>query len=78
MQIGKTSSLVLTLTGIFKSILLVVAGVLAWGSPITPLQLFGYSLALVGLFFYSVPLETAQEFVVQMRKGLVTISPSLP
>ncbi|KAG6356765.1 hypothetical protein INS49_014639 [Diaporthe citri] len=76
--IGKTSSLVLTLTGIFKSILLVVAGVLVWASPISPLQLFGYSLALAGLVSYSVPLETIQEFVVEMRKGLVTISPSSP
>lgn len=75
-QIGKTSSLVLTLTGIFKSILLVVAGVLVWGSPIGSLQLFGYSLATVGLFFYSVPFETIQEFVAQMRKGLVSISPA--
>lgn len=66
----------LTLTGIFKSILLVVAGVVAWGSPISPLQLFGYSLATVGLFFYSVPLETTQEFVAQVRKGIITITPS--
>ena len=73
-QIGKTSSLVLTLTGILKSILLVVAGVLVWGSPIGSLQLIGYSLATVGLFFYSVPFEAIQDFVAQIRKGLVSVS----
>ncbi|KKY31729.1 hypothetical protein UCDDA912_g08319 [Diaporthe ampelina] len=72
--IGKTSSLVLTLTGILKSILLVVAGVLVWGSPIGSLQLIGYSLATVGLFFYSVPFEAIQDFVAQIRKGLVSVS----
>lgn len=66
----------LSLTGIFKSILLVVAAVLFWGTPITSLQMFGYSLALVGIFFYNVPLETVQEFVAEMRKSIVSISPS--
>ncbi|KAJ0117748.1 triose-phosphate transporter [Diaporthe amygdali] len=74
--IGKTSSLVMTLTGIFKSILLVVAGVLVWGTPIGALQLLGYIVALFGFWFYSVPLETMQEFVAETRKGLVTISAS--
>lgn len=66
----------LSLTGIFKSILLVVAAVLFWGTLITPLQMFGYSVALVGIFFYNVPLETVQEFMTEMRKGIVSISPS--
>ncbi|POS78735.1 triose-phosphate transporter [Diaporthe helianthi] len=74
--IGKTSSLVLSLTGIFKSILLVVAAVLFWGTPITPLQMFGYSVALVGIFFYNVPLETLKEFMTDIRKGIMSISPS--
>lgn len=43
----------MTLTGIFKSILLVITSVLIWGTPISPLQCLGYSTALVGLVYYS-------------------------
>lgn len=59
-QIGKTSGLVITLTGIFKSILLVVTSVLVWGTRIGGLQLLGYLVALFGLLLYSVPWETMQ------------------
>ncbi|KAI1341977.1 TPT-domain-containing protein [Xylariaceae sp. FL0016] len=50
--IGKTSGLVLILAGILKNIILVTAAVAIWGTPITPLQLAGYSIALLGLFLY--------------------------
>ncbi|KAF4120563.1 hypothetical protein GMORB2_3001 [Geosmithia morbida] len=43
----------MTLTGILKSILLVITSVLIWSTPISPLQCFGYSTALVGLVYYS-------------------------
>ncbi len=52
-QIGRTSGLVMTLTGILKSILLVVTSVLLWRTPITILQSLGYSIALAGLVHYS-------------------------
>jgi hypothetical protein len=52
-QIGKTSGLVTTLTGIFKNILLIVCSVLLWGTPITTLQVIGYSVGLAGLTYYS-------------------------
>lgn len=52
-QIGKTSGLVLTLTGIFKSILLVVVSVAIWKTEISSLQAFGYFIALLGLAYYS-------------------------
>ncbi|OTA02334.1 hypothetical protein A9Z42_0026660 [Trichoderma parareesei] len=51
--IGKTSGLVMTLTGIFKSILLVIASVLIWSTQITFLQTVGYIIALAGLTYYS-------------------------
>ncbi|KAL7957365.1 triose-phosphate transporter family domain-containing protein [Trichoderma compactum] len=51
--IGKTSGLVMTLTGIFKSILLVVASILIWSTQITFLQTVGYTIALAGLTYYS-------------------------
>lgn len=55
--IGKTSGLVMALSGILKSILLVAASVLIWQTKITILQVLGYSLALVGLILYSVGYE---------------------
>lgn len=47
--IGNTSALILTLAGIIKDILLVALSVLVFGSPVTPLQYFGYAVALLGL-----------------------------
>ncbi|KAK7414696.1 hypothetical protein QQX98_006464 [Neonectria punicea] len=55
--IGKTSGLVMALTGILKSILLVATSVLIWNTHISLLQTLGYSLALVGLVLYSVGYE---------------------
>lgn len=52
--IGKTSGLVMTLCGVLKNILLVVASILIWGTIITPLQFLGYSIALCGLVYYGV------------------------
>lgn len=50
--IGKTSSLVLTLCGVLKDILLVAASIIIFGSPVTFTQWFGYSIALGGLVYY--------------------------
>jgi drug/metabolite transporter (DMT)-like permease len=47
--IANTSALVLTLAGIVKDILLVFLSIAIFGSPVTPLQYFGYSIALLGL-----------------------------
>jgi drug/metabolite transporter (DMT)-like permease len=51
--IGKTSGLVTTLTGIFKNILLIICSVILWGTQISPIQIVGYSMGLVGLVYYS-------------------------
>ncbi|KAI4190984.1 MAG: hypothetical protein L6R41_000434 [Letrouitia leprolyta] len=50
--IGRTSSLVLTLCGVLKDILLVVISVTFRSEPVTALQVFGYSIALAGLVYY--------------------------
>ncbi|KFY10867.1 hypothetical protein V491_07440 [Pseudogymnoascus sp. VKM F-3775] len=50
--IGKTSSLVLTLCGVLKDILLVAASMMIWGTVVTPLQFIGYAIALGGLVYY--------------------------
>ncbi|KAH7246220.1 triose-phosphate transporter family-domain-containing protein [Fusarium tricinctum] len=55
--IGKTSGLVMTLSGILKSILLVAVSVVIWNTHISLLQTLGYSVALMGLVLYSVGYE---------------------
>lgn len=50
--IGAASSLVLTLSGVIKDILLIVGSVIIFGSPITALQMFGYAIALGGLVLF--------------------------
>lgn len=43
----------MTLCGVLKNILLVVASMLIWGTIVGGLQAFGFSIALVGLVYYS-------------------------
>ncbi|KAF8066843.1 TPT-domain-containing protein [Lyophyllum atratum] len=50
--VGVGSGLVLTLAGVFKDILLISGSVVIFGNAITPLQVFGYSIALGGLVLF--------------------------
>ncbi|KAI9882891.1 MAG: hypothetical protein M1823_005363 [Watsoniomyces obsoletus] len=61
--IGKTSSLVLTLCGVLKDILLVAASMMIWGTPVSPLQMFGYSIALGGLVYYKLGADKLKEYL---------------
>ena len=61
-QIGKTSSLVLTLCGVLKDILLVAASMIIWGTPVSGLQFFGYSIALGGLLYYKLGGESIRQY----------------
>ncbi|PWY87450.1 TPT-domain-containing protein [Aspergillus heteromorphus CBS 117.55] len=56
--IGKTSGLTMTLVSVPKNILLIVCSVLIWGTVISGLQIFGYTIALLGLLYYSVGWQT--------------------
>lgn len=47
----------MNLTGILKSIILVAASAAIWVTPVTLTQLIGYGIALVGMFYYSLPPE---------------------
>jgi hypothetical protein len=47
----------MTLTGIFKSILLVGVSVFIWNTSISRLQFVGYAIALAGLTYYSLGWE---------------------
>ena len=50
--VGAGSGLVLTLAGVFKDILLITGSVAIFGTMITPMQVVGYSIALLGLILY--------------------------
>ncbi|KAI9791181.1 MAG: hypothetical protein M1816_004173 [Peltula sp. TS41687] len=60
--IGKTSSLVLTLCGVLKDILLVAASMMIWGTRVTALQAFGYTIALGGLIYYKLGAEKLKAY----------------
>lgn len=66
-QIGKTSSLVLTLCGVLKDILLVTFSILYWGTTVTFLQFVGYGVALCGLVYYKLGGEKIKEHVLQIQ-----------
>ncbi|RDL41355.1 Multidrug resistance efflux transporter EmrE [Venustampulla echinocandica] len=61
--IGKTSGLVLTLCGVLKDILLVMASILIWGTKISGLQVFGYSIALCGMLYYKLGNKEMKPFI---------------
>ncbi|KAL2755152.1 hypothetical protein ACRALDRAFT_1082681 [Sodiomyces alcalophilus JCM 7366] len=63
--IGKTSSLVLTLCGVLKDVMLVIASMIIWGTQVTGLQFFGYSLALGGMVYYKLGYEQLKGYVGQ-------------
>ncbi|KAG0643949.1 triose-phosphate transporter family-domain-containing protein [Tuber brumale] len=65
--IGKTSSLILTLCGVLKDILLVCASMIIWGNPVTILQFFGYSIALSGLLYYKLGADKISEQYAHLR-----------
>ena len=48
----------MTLCGVLKDILLVAASIAIWGTPISALQYFGYTIALCGLVYYKLGAAT--------------------
>jgi len=67
--IGKTSSLVLTLCGVLKDILLVIASILIWGTPVTATQFFGYSIALGGLVHYKLGADALKSHIMDAGRN---------
>jgi hypothetical protein len=57
MLIGKTSSLVLTLSGTLKNILIIVVSVVIWHTQVSGMQVFGYGVALLALTYYALGWE---------------------
>lgn len=50
-----------------KDILLVIASLSIFGDPVTPLQMFGYSIALGGLMWYKLGGDKLREMSTQTR-----------
>ncbi|GAA5847293.1 hypothetical protein JCM9279_000225 [Rhodotorula babjevae] len=65
--IGCASSLVLTLSGVLKDILLVTGSVVLFGTPVTMIQLVGYSIALGGLFVFKTKPEDLAVYWAQIK-----------
>ncbi|GAA5992070.1 hypothetical protein JCM10908_000726 [Rhodotorula pacifica] len=68
--IGCASSLVLTLSGVIKDILLVLGSVVIMGSTVTFTQMIGYAIALAGLVVFKLPKETTDKLWLQIRGAL--------
>jgi drug/metabolite transporter (DMT)-like permease len=66
--IGKTSAVVLTLCGVLKDILLVGASMMIWGTQVTPLQFFGYSIALGGMVYYKLGYEQIKGHIADANR----------
>lgn len=76
--IGKTSGLVLTLCGVLKDILLVVASVIIWGTMISTLQIFGYSIALCGMLWFKLGPEKLKEVFSNASRSWAEFGASKP
>jgi hypothetical protein len=57
----------MTLCGVLKNILLVLASVLIWGTVVTWLQVLGYGLATAGLIYYGVGYEGVMTYFTVMK-----------
>ncbi|GAA5930611.1 hypothetical protein JCM10213_000759 [Rhodosporidiobolus nylandii] len=65
--IGCASSLVLTLSGVLKDILLVAGSVVLFGSTVTGVQLLGYGIALGGLFVFKTPADQMAAYIAHAK-----------
>ncbi|BDD59704.1 hypothetical protein MAP00_004897 [Monascus purpureus] len=52
-----------------RRILLVIASMVIFRDPVTPLQAFGYSIALVALIYYKLGGDGIVSFLAQMRNS---------
>ena len=59
----------MTLCGVLKDILLVAASIAIWGTPISALQYFGYSIALAGLIYYKLGGATIKAQLSELNRA---------
>ena len=55
----------MTLCGVLKDIILVFASIAIWGTQVSALQFFGYSLALGGMIYYKLGAESLKGFFAE-------------
>jgi hypothetical protein len=77
-QIGKTSSLVLTLCGILKDILLVMCSMAIWGTQISLTQCFGYTIALGGLLYYKLGADQLKQHIGHLGRSWTEFGTTRP
>ncbi|KEZ43068.1 Uncharacterized protein SAPIO_CDS5149 [Scedosporium apiospermum] len=76
--IGKTSAVVLTLCGVLKDILLVTASMIIWGTEVTALQAFGYSISLCGIIYYKLGYDAVKKLFVDAGSSVSSLGASKP
>ena len=59
----------MTLSGVLKDILLVMASMLIFGDPVSGLQAFGYTIALGGLVYYKLGADKIKEYIGQGQRS---------
>lgn len=52
----------MTLCGVLKDVMLVVASMIIWGTPVSGLQFFGYSIALCGMVYYKLGFDAIKGY----------------
>ena len=77
-QIGKTSAVVLTMSGVLKDILLVAASMAVFRDPVTGPQFFGYAVALAGLVYYRLGADQIRAAATDARLRLAQYRQKYP
>jgi hypothetical protein len=69
---------VLTLCGVLKDILLVGASMMIFGSRISGLQAFGYSIAICGMLYYKLGQKELKPFIAECGRRWAEFGSSKP
>ena len=59
----------MTLSGVLKDILLVIASMVIFFDPVSALQAFGYSIALAGLVYYKLGGEKMKTYLAEGQRS---------
>jgi hypothetical protein len=68
----------MTLCGVLKDIMLVAASMIIWGTQVTALQFFGYSIALGGMVYYKLGYESIKGYAGEASRQWAEFGNSRP
>ncbi|KAH8689377.1 triose-phosphate transporter family-domain-containing protein [Talaromyces proteolyticus] len=68
--VSKTSALVMTLSGVLKDIILVIASLVIFHDPVTMTQVVGYTVALLGLLYYKLGDKVFADVAIKVRQHI--------